>query len=88
MEKHCPEEFEIDTAGCRHRWEGKVLLPFINYEHIQKLYQKYSHKIAGEDMKRNLLGKTYRYAKNSSEYMFKSFYGNFPCSVVANVIDL
>ena len=87
MAKYCPLEFPIDTSGCKNSWEATVILPMVEYNDIEKLYLKYIDKVPDQDKRRNILGKSYVYAK-TSPYTFRSFYGDFVCNVSTVNIDL
>jgi 5'-3' exonuclease len=87
MLKYSPTEFPIDMAGCKNSWEATVILPLVEYNDIEKLYNKYKDKIPDADKRRNQFTNSYVYRKSSS-YMFRSFYGDFQCSVSAQTIDI
>jgi 5'-3' exonuclease len=87
MAKYSPSEFPIDNSGCKNAWEATVILPLVEYDDIERLYNKYSSKIPEADKRRNQFSKSNLYRRSSS-YMFRSFYGDFQCSVSAQNIDL
>jgi 5'-3' exonuclease len=88
LKEFCPEEVKIDLAGKREQWEGVAILPMINYSVIERLYKEKECEINENDMKRNKFGKSFVYKKGVSQYLAKSFYGDFLCNVQVKIIDL
>lgn len=85
---YCPSDFEVDLSGKRQSWEGIVLLPVIDYDKVKECYCEYIGKVDEKERKRNIIGKSFIYSKGIKEYEFKSFYGDFTCSVVVMPIEL
>jgi 5'-3' exoribonuclease 1 len=89
LKKYCPDNFKIDISGKRQEWEGTVILPLIDYNTVEKCYYQYYPKVDPIDQKRNILGKSFLYTHNPEHsFLFKSFYGDFDCTVRVSVIDL
>ena len=77
IKKFCPDKFETDISGKRQEWEGIVLLPMIDFSIILKEYNKHIDKVCPEDLKRNIVGKSYIYTfSESDESELKSSFGN------------
>lgn len=87
LRKFCPEEFDIDLSGKRQEWEGIALLPMIDREYIEDIYQKKETEVPMIDKKRNIFGKNFLYRKSGDSYLFKSFYGDFISRVETSIID-
>lgn len=87
LKKYCPSKFEIDISGMRQKWEGIVIIPFIDYEEVEKLYFQYKDYIPENELVRNKLGKSYIYKYSTNNYAFKSYYGELNCFVSTNIID-
>jgi 5'-3' exonuclease len=88
LASYCPSKFEVDLSGKRQSWEGIVLLPVIDYEKVKECYCEYIGKVDEKERKRNMIGKSFVYFKGSKEFEFKSFYGDFTCSVGVRAIEL
>lgn len=88
LAKYCPDKFKIDLDGKRQNWEGTVILPVIDFEHVEKLYYKYVQKVDLNELKRNVVGKTVIYSKSDYSYNFKSFNGDFLCKVKTSYLEL
>jgi len=88
MAKYCPENFPVDLAGKRQKWEGTVILPMIDYANVEKWYFEAIKKVDESERKRNIIGKSFVYARGSNPFEFRSFYGNFTCKVGTRAIDL
>lgn len=86
--KYCPKEFGIDLSGKRKEWEGIVILPMVDYKEIEKVCYKHFRSINKKDMKRNFLGKTFKYTHSSTGYLFRSFYGDFECHAQVQFISI
>lgn len=85
-----PEKFQIDTSGKRKEYEGVVILPIVNSELIQKVYNEYINKVDKNDLKRNMHGKSFTYVYDpTKETVFESYYGDIPrCAVNISTIDI
>ena len=81
LKKFCPTDFKVDLAGKRQRWEGTVILPFIDYGFVEKLYLDLLEQIDEKEQRRNMLGNTFLYTPGRMRYVFKSFYGDLDCKV-------
>lgn len=80
---------EIDLSGKKYEYQGVVLLPFLDFKVIQKIYTKHYGEIHPLDKKRNYLGKTLQYKFDlTSTKIFKSYYGNFNSNVTTTVIEI
>lgn len=88
LSKYCPREFTVDLAGKRQEWEGLVILPFMDYSHLEDVYYAYIDKVSPQDLKRNILGKSFLYQHIKSGRPFKSYYGDFESRVRVSMIDL
>lgn len=86
--KYCPEKFPIDMTGKRNTWEATVILPMVNYEEVEKLYNNIKHGVSDKEQRLNKVGKSFLYKKGEEEYVFKSFYGNINCKVNTSYIDI
>lgn len=82
-------KIEIDLSGKKYEYQGVVLLPFLDFKIIQKIYTKYYGEIHPVEKKRNYLGKTslYKFDLTSSK-LFKSYYGNFNSKVSTTNIEI
>jgi 5'-3' exonuclease len=85
-----PDDFEVDLAGKRKEWEGTVILPMINFSHIQREYSKRISGVNPIEQKRNIKGKSFIYTYNDDySKMYRSYYGNIEnCKVQLNAIEL
>lgn len=88
LKAYCPSKFHIDTDGMKQKWEGVPILPFIDYDEVEKLYLQYRDYIPEKDLKRNKLGRSYVYKYSETGYTFNSYYGTINCYVKTEVIDL
>lgn len=69
-----PKEFKIDLEGKHQEWEGHPLLPFIDIESLQKIFQTYEHKMSEYEKKRNKIGKTSKYKVTDNDKIQTSYY--------------
>ena len=85
-----PKEFKIDLGGKRKEWEGRVLLPMIDIERLEKAYQSKINNVDKTEAKRNILGKSFVYRFTTEDKgVFKSFYGDIPkLKVITETIDI
>ena len=88
LDKYCPDDFYIDLSGCKAEWEGVVILPMVDYDVVEKAYFKNIKSVEEKERKRNILGKSFVYARDVVTYKFASYYGDFDCKVSVNPIDL
>ena len=90
LKKFCPEDFEIDLSGKRREWEGIVLLPMMNLNIMRKCYFKLIQKVDKRELKRNILGGSFKYEYDfNTNYEFYSYYGNIEnCKVKKQKITL
>jgi 5'-3' exonuclease len=88
LAKYYPEKFRIDICGKRQEWEGVAILPFVDYDIVENEYKKIEHLVDKNEEKRNRVGKTFSYKKCNETYELKSYYGNYPCSVKTEFIEL
>ena len=89
ISRFSPDTFNINYEGKREKWEGIVELPIVDFEIVKKTYCEVSHNIQPQDMKRNIIGKSFIY-KFSGDFFtdFKSFYGNINnCCVQCDAIE-
>lgn len=88
LKKFCPHNFDVDISGKRRKWEGIVLLPFIDHELFEQEYFNLLQYVENRDKKRNRLGKNFIYKYNKyRESLFQSYYGNFNSNVTTEVIE-
>lgn len=90
LKEYCPEKFNINYEGKKKKWEGVVELPSVNIDIIRKVYRENEHKIDKKEMYRNIVGKSFRYSFDDSEFCqdFKSYYGNIKnCRVITEMIN-
>ncbi len=83
LSKFCPDTFVINYDGKKKKWEGVVELPVVNVSDVLHAYKLMEKRIRAEDMKRNVVSKTYSY-RFSNDFVseFKSGFGNiFPYRV-------
>ena len=87
--KFCPDTFNINYEGKKKKWEGVVELPVVDFELVKKAYTSVVKNVSVIDMKRNIIGKSFKY--NYSEDFcgeFKSYYGNIvSCKVNVEVLE-
>jgi len=90
LKEFCPDVFEIDLAGKRKEWEGIVILPMVDFNIVRDEYLNILEKVNPQDIKRNIIGRTFLYEKvYKYPYLFKSYYGNIEnCTVKTTLIDL
>ena len=84
---YCPDEFEVDLAGCRQEWEGTVLLPMIDYDHVVKVAKTPLKKVKKDHKLRNRAGKSFRYVRLPICEQFRSRHGNFNSYVRSVVLE-
>jgi 5'-3' exonuclease len=87
LSEFIPKEVEIDLAGKRQEWEAVVLLPFMDYEIVEKEYSNLIKNVEDTEKRRNILGKNFVYVKTNESYPFQSYYGNFQCCVNTKVVE-
>lgn len=76
LKKYCPTEFEIDLSGKKREYQGIVKIPILNPTLISNTYTQNIKYIDQKDLKRNIIGKTYKYNYCSLESLsYKCFYG-------------
>ena len=76
--------------GKKKKWEGVVELHVVNVSDVLHAYKLMEKRIRAEDMKRNVVSKTYSY-RFSNDFVseFKSGFGNiFPYRVEVQEICL
>jgi 5'-3' exoribonuclease 1 len=90
LKDQCPETFEIDLRGKRKEWEGIVILPMVNFNLVRDCYLKVLSKVSNNDLKRNIIGRSYIYDHFPSlPGEFRSYYGDIKrCCVRTTIIDL
>jgi len=72
-----PEDFKIDLAGKKREWEGIALLPQVDTEKFLSELDSVLPEIDSRILKRNTVGKTFRYKYSSKKlWTFKSYYGD------------
>lgn len=78
IKKYYPEKFFVDISGKRKEYEGVVVLPIVDTNFINSIYEQYIDKVDIRDKKRNKEGKTffYKYDSNFQPTTFESYYGN------------
>jgi 5'-3' exoribonuclease 1 len=87
LKKYCPDEFVVDTAGCKNDWEGTVILPMVDYSTVKKEFIKNMDKVDKKELRRNVVDKNKVYKKSEHTFMYKSFYGDFVCGVNVFIVD-
>lgn len=87
---YCPNDIKIDLSGKQKEWEAVILVPFMDQKLLSILYNKYIVYVNQNDMKRNILGKTFIYKYSpTTNFIYKSYYGNIEnCKTTSNIIDL
>jgi 5'-3' exonuclease len=65
LKQYCPENVVVDLSGKRQDWEGVVILPMIDYELVQSLFNEYENEINEDEKRRNLIIKSFIYKHNS-----------------------
>lgn len=70
LKVYAPKELTIDYAGKQQEWEGIVLLPKLNQDHVKECYLKnqpyIDRKVA---QKRNIRGRTFRYVNGQHSFL-------------------
>jgi len=84
LSKYYPDDFEVDTSGCRQEWEGTVILPLFNIKVIENEYYKLIQSVHPRDLVRNKSSFPYIY-ENCNPYCFKSYYGDINACTVKSV---
>jgi 5'-3' exonuclease len=87
MEKFCPKKVEIDLAGKRQEYEGVPILPFIDYDYIEKLYYENERSIDSKELKRNILIKTSLFTNGKKNKTYLSIYGNIETKIKRNYVN-
>lgn len=76
LKDYCPEKFEIDLSGKKREYQGIVKLPMLNPKLILKTYIDNIKFIDEKELKRNIIGKTYKYNYcSSTSTPYNCFYG-------------
>lgn len=89
LSKYCPETIKIDLSGKRREWEGKVILPMVDFGVVEKYYNSTISDVDPKDARRNVLGRTFVYFSDGFSFKFKSHYGDINnCVANVNLIDL
>jgi 5'-3' exonuclease len=90
LKKYYPEEFNIDLSGKKNDWEGVVILPMVNYDDVKSAYESLINKVEKNELKRNILGKSFVYFYTEDEgFSFPSYYGNIEnCKARVEMFDL
>lgn len=84
-----PEEIYVDFDGKHNDWEGVVILPKLDVEKLEKLYNKHLGTVEEKEKKRNFLGKTFVYNHSEFQKNYKSYYGELKnCNVSTNTLVL
>ena len=71
-----PEKFEIDLSGKRKEWEGIILLPRLDLETLNKIYDQEKINIGSRGKRRNIRGKIFKYVKCDTSRATRSYFGN------------
>jgi 5'-3' exonuclease len=90
LKNFCPVKFNINYEGKKKRWEGVVELPIVDFDIIRKVYRENEKYIDKIEMKRNIVGKCFRYSYDDSEFCqdLKSYYGIIKnCRVIIEVLN-
>ncbi len=79
-----PEEFKIDISGKRRDYEGVAILPFIDTDFMNFVYNEHVSKINDSEKSRNILGRSFSYtfSHKNREMDIDSFYGKIKNSKV------
>lgn len=89
MEEYYPDYFIIDMDGKHNSWEGVALIPFTDFNLIEKEYKECINKVDEKEKKRNIIGKSFIYKNTNFEYNFKSFHGDIKnCITETFIFDL
>lgn len=85
-----PDKFDIDVSGKRKEYEGVVILPIIDSDMIQRVYNENIISMNRIDQKRNKHGNSFKYIYDSSNNStFESYYGNITnCNIFVSTIEL
>jgi len=77
LKSYCPEEVKIDLSGLKHEWAGVVLVPFINQNKFNEVYNRVLPKVSENDKNRNNNKDLTIVYKNIEgvNYKYKSYYG-------------
>ena len=88
MSKFCPDVLNIDYSGKRQKWEGILLLPYLDHNYIEDEYNYFIRNVDERDIKRNIFGKTFVYKYSDKKYLHKSYYGDFTSKVSVSYINI
>jgi 5'-3' exonuclease len=88
MVPFCPKKFDIDISGCSQTWQGRVLLPFVDYSIVEKLYTEKLMELEEDDIQRNIHGKTILYKLGKNSYNLKSKNGDFLCFAFTKEMEM
>jgi 5'-3' exonuclease len=84
-----PDEIKVDMDGKHNSWEGVVVLPYMDFQTIEKEYEKAIKLVDEKERKRNIIGKSFLYKMSDSPYFFRSFYGDIKdCMTVSIPVDI
>lgn len=86
LEEYYPDHFIIDMDGKHNLWEGVALVPFTNFNLIEKEYKNNINNVDEKEKKRNIIGKSFMYQNTNFEYNFKSFHGDIKNCITENFI--
>ena len=90
LKPFCPDKIQVDLSGKQKEWEGVIILPMVDIEHVRDACFKYISQVSPEDLKRNITGKNFRYVYDSNvDSVFSSFYGNIEnCRALVEPIEI
>ena len=84
LKGYYPDDFEIDYEGKHREFEGIALLPFVDFEVMNRAYRTVRSKIK---YTRNELGNDYLFIKIKRRFTFKSKFGEIKgCNISATKI--
>lgn len=81
IEKYYPETFEIDYEGKYQTYQGIALLPFVDYDHLKKVY---SENV--KPHRRNRLGDILHFTEQQKSVTYKTKYGRVTTNVLCKKI--
>ena len=84
LKHYYPREFKIDISGKRREYEGVAILPFIDTDFMNLVYNEHINKINDNEKSRNTIGRSfsYTYSSKNNEIDIDSFYGKISNSKV------
>ena len=89
LKEYYPSNFKVDLSGKKNEWEGIVILPILNYENIKLEYFNSIENVRKQDLKRNIIGKSFIYFVINKPYTLHNYYGDIKyCKVIRKSFDI